>query len=71
MSTKVVVVQTPPVLFHCDKTIAKVLLSIDEVVEASALLISGSFMEPVRIHLGTTTGRAPTIKRLECWRHLS
>jgi nitrilase len=39
MSTKVAVVQAPPVLLHRDKTIAKVLSSIDEAVNAGAALI--------------------------------
>jgi nitrilase len=39
MSTKVAVVQAPPVLLHRDRTIAKVLSSIDEAVNAKASLI--------------------------------
>jgi nitrilase len=39
MSTKVAVVQAPPVLLHRDKTIAKVLSSMDEAVNAGAALI--------------------------------
>ena len=39
MSTKVAIVQAPPVLLHRDKTIAKVLSSIDEAVHAGAALI--------------------------------
>jgi nitrilase len=39
MSTKVAIVQAPPVLLHRDKTIAKVLLSIEEAASAGASLI--------------------------------
>ena len=39
MSTKVAIVQAPPVLLHRDETIAKVLSSIDEAVHAGAALI--------------------------------
>ena len=39
MSTKVAVVQTPPVLLHREKTIAMVLSSIEETVRAGASLI--------------------------------
>lgn len=39
MAIKVAVVQAPPVLLHRDRTIAKVLASIDEAVQAGASLI--------------------------------
>jgi nitrilase len=39
MATKVAVVPAPPVLLHRDKTIAKVLSSIDEAANAGASLI--------------------------------